>query len=229
MPSFTDRLLKAHMPKTGGSWLRYHLIDQLGGSSLARQPWALPDHAPIADVPAEIRRGRVAFGTIRDPWSWYLSWYNQASKSGLSAHNVSQFGLGDSSFKEVLYGATHGRDTEAKPGMFWGPSAAKSGFAGGRDGLYTWSARYVYGEPWGIDALVDMPQMLAALAELTGSEQERYKPPLNVGTYTKGLDLGVYDEEMIEWVRSADGGLIYLMGYTDPGVCADGPCTWLQR
>ena len=229
MPSFTDKLLQVHMPKTGGTWMRFHLIDQLGGSSLMRPPWSLIDHAPISDVPAEFRRGRVALGTIRDPWSWYLSWYNQASKVAHAKGNIAQFGLGDPSFKAVLYGATHNRDTKAPSGMFWGPRDKPSTFSTCGVGLYTWSARYMYGHPWGINVLVDTPQMLAALHELTGKEQTRHKPPINVAKYEPGVSLKAYDDEMIQWVQDADSKLIKLMGYTEPGFCARNPCTWVNR
>lgn len=61
-----------HLPKTGGTFVREVL-----GSAAPKQ-WKLrvlyPGHRSIREVPPEYATV-PAFGFIRNPWEWYVSWY----------------------------------------------------------------------------------------------------------------------------------------------------------
>jgi hypothetical protein len=60
-----------HMPKTGGTWVARCMQDDNGGVMLAHYG----GHASVTEIPDHLLKGKKLFGTKRDPWSWYASWY----------------------------------------------------------------------------------------------------------------------------------------------------------
>ncbi len=77
-----DKCLILHMPKTGGVFIRMLLEKHYGdavqlatgkGFDDPSAPWA--QHHSIDDVPAEFR-SLPAFGFVRNPWDWYVSWFH---------------------------------------------------------------------------------------------------------------------------------------------------------
>lgn len=209
-----------------------HLVRQHAGRALDGQPWRLPLHCSISDIPADIQEGRLLFGTIRDPWSWYYSWYIQAKGVAWSKDRLAEYGQGDDSFRAVLYGATHPRDipgVRERPGLFWGPRVIDDSFADGTVGLYSWSAKKVYEDLSDVQVLVDMAQMHEGLEELT-DRVELVAPPTNRGNYTWRPMSEIYlDDDMVRWVADADKALIERIGYSVPGDRAPQPLIWLSN
>jgi hypothetical protein len=77
-----DKCLILHMPKTGGVFIRMLLEKHYGNDVMlasgksfedASAPWA--QHHSIDEVPAEYR-DLPAYGFVRNPWDWYVSWYH---------------------------------------------------------------------------------------------------------------------------------------------------------
>lgn len=64
----TPTFVFLHLPKSGGTFLNEALVRFLPG---ARQ---LGYHLPRSLVP-EAARSLPALGFVRNPWSWYVSWY----------------------------------------------------------------------------------------------------------------------------------------------------------
>jgi hypothetical protein len=67
-----DKLLFLHIPKNGGTWVSYAM--EAAGIELERER---PDlwHPTLRHVD---RRGRFTFAFVREPLSWYASWWQWA-------------------------------------------------------------------------------------------------------------------------------------------------------
>ena len=77
-----DHCIILHMPKTGGVFVRMLLEKHYGsavqlasGKSFRDRSAPTAQHHSISEVPEE-SRGLPAFGLVRNPWDWYVSWYH---------------------------------------------------------------------------------------------------------------------------------------------------------
>jgi sulfotransferase famil protein len=61
-----DRLLFIHVPKTGGAWA----ADAMRAAGVSLEPEGDERHPQLRDLD---RRGRFAFGFVREPMAWYRS------------------------------------------------------------------------------------------------------------------------------------------------------------
>jgi len=196
------------------------------------------------NIPSEHFVDRFVFGTLRNPWAWYASWFQHSKMADSTVfrqlRDLTALGNGSSEFRDVLYSITHPEEVTDLPqdfGVVWGfhpsendhrPSWLRSGV-----GLCTWTARYTYGYPPSLDALVDTSCLYEALGSLLGGplDPDKY-PPFNMSkhrppTYIKNPQ-SLYDEEMVEWVRKADREVIDLMGYPGPFQPAKQPILYLE-
>jgi hypothetical protein len=109
-------LVFVHIPRTGGSFIRAAL-----GDHLERDPGAprLPTHAGYDELPPEFR-DRPGFCVVRNPWDWYVSWYEHVQNRGprfaardpgdpKRANWETLFAGGRSSFKETVTTVCEGR------------------------------------------------------------------------------------------------------------------------
>jgi len=224
VPLVTDEHIYVHMPSTGGSWMG-RVLTKLGYPR-AHVGYG---HDPLFTVPKEVREARVAFATIRDPWSWYASWWRHAVTGRPKDVAAVAGGL---SFRESVYALTH-RDIGpgvANPGVYfplhpkgWDHRTAwvESGV-----GFYTWLARHLYGDPWEVDVLLDTGQLYEGLSRFLGRAITREEfPPVNTSVERPG-EPAEYDPEMVAWVREADGELAASLGYTGPGVSGVPSVLW---
>lgn len=202
------------MPKTGGTWTGRWLRQIYQGTYFTGHY-----HDSVDDVdPGD----RTVFGTIRDPWSWYYSWWWQATHSGISKKRVFEYGGEEQleDFRSVLYGATHPEESKVvvRPGLFWGPQGRDESFANGGRGLYSWSFHRVYGDPAKVLNFVDMSDIQGGITSLVGKlpYDASGRPRENVGSYEVSIP-DIYDEEMEQWVRDADRKVINMLGYSSPG------------
>lgn len=72
----SDKIIFAHMPKCAGQSITISLTE----TGLRYQK--LRSHTPVSALPVE-HHAKPCFSVIRDPWSWYVSWffYNRTSAS----------------------------------------------------------------------------------------------------------------------------------------------------
>ena len=220
------------MPKTGSEWSTAALV-ACGGRRLRGH------HDPALSLTEdEVARLRVV-GTVRDPWSWYASWYDHAM-AGAGYHQTRMGRWAPSmTFRDVLYAVTHGGPppTACGPGVIWGPYPGTSGwrqYSG--EGLWTQAVREFYCRPWrsgwvGPGQSRGEPGWggwLASLLVDAGALEDGWRrlgivhdePPLNTaGDRDRTLPVdreSVWDDEMVGWVREADGALAGALGYQDP-------------
>ena len=73
--------IQVHEPKTGGTWLS-RATEALAGAAR----WK-PQHLPVWMLGEDEIGGREIVGTVRDPWTKYISLYRHALASNL--HRVS--------------------------------------------------------------------------------------------------------------------------------------------
>ncbi|HUW15785.1 MAG TPA: hypothetical protein VMW94_01805 [Actinomycetes bacterium] len=231
MPWIAPGLIQVHLPKTGGTWVGACLRDLVPGSDRLRGT-----HDPVWTLTQSERAGRLTFGTIRDPWSWYASLYTHACRSGGERLvDLCAYGRGSVEFKRVLCGMTHPWDAEIPDSvtvLAHARDGAKTAFRTSRVGLATWFAWYMYaaryvwqgGSPdlcWGVDALLDTARLYEGMGALLGqviSPDDRPHHNARIarggGRYDPtGEYPDWYDAEMIEWVREADAPLVEDFGF----------------
>ena len=212
MPIYTADLVYNHMPKTGGTTMSHILKTSMGGRKVGKM------HTPASDLARfEDPGSRLVFGTIRNPWAWYWSWYQHCVRANKhKGTHLKTYGQGQSDFKSVLHGATHTWEVQPpkRPGVIWGWDGMndRPAFQAAHVGLYTWGLWNMYGPggEWLVQAFIDTDQMVQGLADLTGKTAVEYH--LNQGDY--GMDpADQYDAEMVEWVAQADPAIVAMMGY----------------
>lgn len=204
-------LVYVHMPKTGGIWVS-QVLRALGGHVAPQTS----RHVPLSDTPAEILKGRTLLGTIRDPWSWYVSFWRHL-QAGQDNRALCEFlGEGDPSFPAVLVGVTSHKWTsvpeEIRTGWPWPPT--------GNQGLYTALFNWLYGDPVLVDILIDTPQLHEGLSQVLNTPlSPLHFPPTNTGRRWDSPDLdprSLYGEAEERLVEAADGPLANLLGYRGP-------------
>lgn len=196
-----------HMPKTAGTWVTRRLL----GQQSVR-------HRRAVDVPGP------KWGIIRDPWSWYASFYGHATRPGVDRRaQLEAWGNGSRDFRSVLYGWTHPRATgvrvpDRKPAVLLDhPSAQQLDLREG--GLYTALVRWYFGDDaggLGVDVLADHAQLYEALPKLGLPVTRQLHPPLN----ERRRAAPVWDEDMLTWVSDAEAKLIDRYGLTLHGPAA---------
>lgn len=201
--------LLVRAPKTGGTWtervLRAH-------GAKTRVKGTHDPYLDTADHPAA--QGLTPFGTIRDPWSWYLSWWAHCVRAGpwrpfglrpreeggSSQWIADAYGGGLIQFRDVLYGATHpGTVVPQGAGIGVGciyQAGEWKDFIDQSEGLYSWTMDLIYD---GVETFVDQGRLQEDVGKLLGIEGPEKRA--NVGHHN-GID--DYDETMLAWVTQAD-------------------------
>lgn len=224
MPIYTDDLLYGHMPKTGGLWVAHVLLAR-GGQKVPN----LRRHSPLTDVPEEYTKDRLLVGSVRDPWSWYVSlWQHlRAAEDGqrLLAHLDRKKGT----FKAFIEGVTD-------PGIWLrAPVYLTEGWWDwpvGGGGLWAETFRSLYGR-WGLfpNVLIDTPQLREGLSELLGEQVG--EPAQNTAQHRPETAVAdpraLYeDNEARALVACADGDVAARLGYLEPYQRLREPLLWCQ-
>jgi hypothetical protein len=150
----TDRFVFLHLHKSGGSFVNEFLLRFVPSAR------AVGYHLPRALLPAEYRE-LPALGFVRNPWSYYVSWYNfQAQRQTPNAlfrilsadgrrdfsatvRNMLELGSGSTRLDAVIDAlpATYGNNGLNLPKFALSP-IRNSGL-----GFYSFLYRYLYGDP----------------------------------------------------------------------------------
>lgn len=212
MPIATEQLLYVHMPKTGGIWVT-KILESVGGVRIK----GLARHCYAGDVPASWVEGRLMFGTVRDPWGWYLSLWRHLAYGRDGQMLLRHLGRGDQSFDAFIRGVTDPSVWCQTPNRY---TEGWWDWPVGGDGLWSETFRAIYGYGGDIpELLIDTNQLTAGLSELLGTDLSRI-PRQNAAQYRVNEPLpdpmSVYTEELIALVREYDGAVAHEVGYDDP-------------
>ncbi len=211
MPVVTPDFVVGHMPKTGGTWAADYLRATTRSTFVGRSHW------PLRLVPEHLWGGRRALGTMRDPWSWYGSWYLHAMSEPLARRRLLQIGVGSTAFKDVLEGLLVRKDTLPRHfGAMW---AFEEGgdWRGGLQGVgaraleLDGSLLYILGGHGRELVLLDTQWLTTAMGELLGRDvDETAWPRKRVGSQARAREL--WTPALVELVARADGKLARLLG-----------------
>jgi hypothetical protein len=186
------------MPKTGSTWVRDRMLHKGAQSFMGH-------HDSICDHRWSGRGAWKPFGTVRNPWDWYPSWWQHAMSTGKPEWKT---------FKEALRYATSGAWAEAgdRAGVFY-----EMGLRPQR-GLYAATFTSVYDD---MMTFVATDRLNEGFAEFFGLKSD--EPFTNTRHQRDGSEVvwprpaghyaDWYDDEMIGWVAQADDVLIDCFGF----------------
>jgi len=214
MPLLAQKKVYIHMPKTGGSWIAKLIKNDLGGTDVGGHH----GHASWDQLRPHEARDKELWGTIRDPWSWYHSWWRHGMRTGLK-DAMAVYGGGSTEFKDVLYGVLS-KDPNRCPercAVIWSlpkEEASRWEYLKGDGGLYSWAFSHMYGDR--VRTLVDINRMSEGVRELFNiSTNNDSHPPVN--SVDRVTEDDHYDDEMARKVLEIDQALISHLGYEGPG------------
>lgn len=231
MPCLSRDWIGYACPKTGSTWLRRAMAEELGARNVGG------GHDRRARHLAREREGRHAVGTVRNPWDWYVSWWLHAmNNDDAQRASLRTIGGGETDFRSVLYGCTHGRFAR-RVGVI--ADLVDQQNARKLYGLHAWglcsvALHVTYGGRQPIH-LLDTARLPEAAQGLWGGELSRWnRPPANTramrgaGRFEGPADYAaVYDDDMRSWVATADRALIGELGYEVHGPAAHA-CTTVR-
>jgi len=158
------------------------------------------------------------FGTIRDPWTWYVSLFGHAHRSVQGRAAIQRHG---GTFKSFL-------QTMAKKGIKdeqYTLIPVRSDEPIWRDyphGLYSHWFEIFYQPHTKI--FLDTANLYAGVNELLGIEiDEKKYPPLNVGWGKKKPASAKYTQDLIDLIWETDGELAEKLGFTPFEKSTKGP------
>jgi hypothetical protein len=109
----TKHFVFLHMPKTGGVFIEEVCRARLPPDALVTH--ALHRHAPYEEIP-DAYRGLPVFYLVRNPWDWYVSWYDHLCRTYRDFPYLrdkpflrTAFASGANDFKQTVLNACTGR------------------------------------------------------------------------------------------------------------------------
>ncbi len=224
----TDRFVFLHLHKSGGSFVNEFLLRFVPGAR------AVGYHLPRALLPAEYR-ALPALGFVRNPWSYYVSWYSfQAQRRmpnalfrilsdngrldfSATVRNMLELGSGSGRLDAVI---------EALPAAYGNsglnlPNFALAPIRNSRLGFYSFLYRYLYGEADRLLSIERAEQLRVTLVDhlqdlgvpLSSAMRDyiRDTPPRNASAHGPYVDY--YSDELRELVAERDRLVIGRHGY----------------
>jgi len=197
-------LVAFHAPKSGSS----HVMREMQADGAFR----LGEQHEGVDLHRWALKGQwTAFGTVRNPWDWYCSWYQHA----MSTRGDGCLPGYGKTFREVLRAATGSPELwPVRPGVFYDFDDDRR-WAGG---LCTQTHESIYG--YDLDAYVSTDRINEGLSRLLGREVTGQKHSADA---REGRDVtrpwesaryaDWYDDQMVEWVAGADASMINRFGF----------------
>ena len=215
MPILAQKKIYIHMPKTGGSWITELLVKELGGKKLGIHH----GHSSFDQLKGHELKGNTLWGTIRDPWSWYHSWWRHGMKSGRKKE-LAIYGGGSTEFKDVLQGVLSkdpGRCPEHCAVIWSLPKEKESRWEYLKEdgGLYSWTFSHMYRNQ--VKTMIDIRRLHEGFNQLFNVPTDvDSHPPVN----GDGKDMKFkkhFTDSMLNNVLEVDQNLISHLGYEGPG------------
>lgn len=204
MSVVTPKYLFVHVPKTGGMWTTDILLRYAGGKKNGDAMY----HRPKGDLPHG--DGRLSLSNVRDPWSWYASWYLHSRDQRNPW--LQEYGRGSLAFKDVLFGVTHpDKVNPRKLGGYWPDPYF--------DEVQIWKARnlglctYAFDYMWGgaVDISIPTDRLREGMSVLL--DRDLSQEPFRNAHREHSNYRQFYTDEMIRWVKDADRSLIFQYGF----------------
>lgn len=214
MPIVTDKYVYCHMPKTGGTWMTNYLQQEHEGVR------ALSGHSAASELDPAVYEGKTLFGTVRDPWSWYLSWYNHATRNKGARLAMKTYCDGrEPSFHEVLRNLLERRNVPDYYNLIWrapGQLARRDEWLAYEGGLYSFWFDEIYGGlVW---TFIDTSRLYEATEQLLGVviDRRKYRPKNAARDVTPDNlnDIRAYNSELIDLVEKYDGELAQKLNFS---------------
>lgn len=220
MLAVTDKLAYWHMPRTGAGSV--HKVLQTCGNK-PEQVKGLKRHGPVEQIPQSALAKRALFGTVRDPWSWYLSLSLDANANPSGIEALKAMVGKDLTFKAILRSLTKPQIIPEAPKTWeltlgYGEAEYADWMASGL-GFCSWMFKHTYGKPNKLDLFVDTAGLYEGLSEIMNVPLEAIQQvsPQNCAKHQPESFVAnpetLYDEEMKEWVARADADYIEMFGY----------------
>ena len=210
----TNTLIFVHMPKTGGIWVADVMRKLVGASMVPRTQ----RHTTVNDIPEDLRKSRTVFGTIRDPWSWYVSLWQHLQNGVDGPPILRAIGEGNEGFPAFIKGMTDPRiwgsvPEEIRGGWPWPPPR--------NCGFYTALVEKMYGEPIALDVLISTASLHKGLSSLLGVQIGHVRfPPKNTSRDRPATHVAcpgaLYGNRERSLVDEADGTTAWVFGYEHP-------------
>lgn len=227
----TDDHIFIHMPKTGGTWVQEVLRVLLGATKKSRP------HAPIWEDRwrhPEVFKTRTPFGVMRDPWSWYLSFYQYIMAHPVEIDRVKVYCDGNYDFKSFIEGLQNRSEDNLPdlPGIIWRLAVVKEHKKAVRKrvaesplGFWGFIATEMYdlGKDTECPILLQQATLRSDLEGLLGLDIPVGRfPPKNtrhtrpVSALEDPRDLYREFPELVDLIAEVEGPLIERFGYEKP-------------
>jgi len=223
----TDRFVFLHLHKSGGTFFNECMLRFVPG---ARQ---LGYHLPRSMIPPQYAALPV-LGLVRNPWSYYVSWYSFQSQRRQSndlyriLSEGGTLGFGGTLRNMLDLGFAGGKLDEllaALPPEYTGrglnlPAPVLGRIRASNLGFYSFLYRYIYDGPGHLHLgrlehlRSDLVMMLNAVAQPVNSAMHEYidkAQPRNVSVHADYASL--YDDELRDLVAERDALVITRHGY----------------
>lgn len=131
--------LFAHLPKTAGAFMVNLLAQVSGHKQVERLLNGRTGHVPLDEF-SEDERARLIIAGIRDPWSWYISYFHFFQyEDGRPWPELSSFkSSADSGWKETVERMLHGPTGPVTMKNIDGPRDVRSAMERLEIGFYSW-------------------------------------------------------------------------------------------
>ena len=207
-----------HPVKTGGTWVEDRLAALFPGAVtnvrvyLQNGVASVQQHLTLADAQASLKDSTELVISVRHPLTWYGSLYLHASKGPNGKKRLAMYGNGEVDFRSALFGMTHPAECQVPdyPIMLTTSGAEQRiSFSEGSEGLYAHHMG-LYSHP---EARLLRQESLNFDFDAWRGTETQESPRLNVTQRASAYE-DWYDDEMVEWVRDADGQMAERLGYT---------------
>ncbi len=217
MPVATERLLYIPMPFTGEVWVQ----SVLRNCGAVLVPNAAP-FAPLVEVPATWREDRLAFGSCRDPWSWYQALWVSLTADPDGQVLLRHLGRGRTTFPAFIDGVTDSSVWMSAPQRLtlrlWDWPVGTEG------GLFSATLKTFYDDDSALlDAVVDYANIEAGLSEILGIKVTGSNKDAAFGLHKAA---NPYNKAMTNLVTEADGEVATMLGYDGFASRMNHPVRW---